>query len=327
MEKMISRRKAIANALMASLAVLLTLGCTGAAKENKAQEQDTVAAEMPFRISLNTSTLMAYELPVDQQIKLVSEAGFDGIEIWMRDIMAYIEAGGSPAELKSQLENSKLVLENIIGFSNWCSDDAGVRAEAISQIREEMEIIAQMGGKFIAAPVMGIDSLDRTKLDDYANRYRAILEVGDETGVVPVLEIWGMGSLNKVADATHILIGSGHPSATLLLDFYHVYRGGNNWETADCINGDRLPVIHMNDYPATPAREELTDAHRLLPGEGICNYDEIIPRLYDAGFRGGFSVELFNREYWASMDAETMLAQSYQKTVEVVEKAMGMNNP
>jgi 2-keto-myo-inositol isomerase len=78
----------------------------------------------------------------------------------------------------------------------------------------------------------------------------------------------------------------------------------------------------MNDYPANPPREELTDADRVFPGEGICPYDEVIPKLYNAGFRGGFSVELFNREYWNSMDAETILKESYERTYEVLTEAM-----
>jgi len=78
----------------------------------------------------------------------------------------------------------------------------------------------------------------------------------------------------------------------------------------------------MNDYPDTPQRVELTDAHRLLPGEGICPFDEILPKLYNSGFRGALSVELFNKEYWASMDADTMLKNSYDSTLKVISGSL-----
>jgi 2-keto-myo-inositol isomerase len=110
----------------------------------------------------------------------------------------------------------------------------------------------------------------------------------------------------------------------MLLDFYHIYRGGNDWDTVDILNGSKLPVIHMNDYPAEPVRESLTDGHRLLPGEGICPYDTVLPKLYEAGFRGGLSVELFNKGYWETMDADTMLKNCYQATLEVVMRAMSI---
>lgn len=281
---------------------------------------------LPFRVSLNTSTLMAYELPVDQQIDLIAAAGFDGTELWMRDIQAYLEKGGKAADLKEKLEAGNLVLENIIGFSQWCDDDPEIRKEALEVLQKEMEVIAALGGGYIATPVMGVPQLDPARFDAYAERYRSILDLGEQTGVYPLLELWGMGALHRVSDAAQIAMATGHPRAALLLDIYHVHRGGNSWDTVDMLNGARLPVIHMNDYPATPAWDALTDADRVLPGEGSCPFQTVIPKLYHAGFRGGFSVELFNKGYWSQWDAREMLAQSYARTVEVLAQAMeGVN--
>ena len=317
--KKISRRKMIQNSGLALLGAGTGFGFLKSKTSNKTVRKDH---GLPFRISMNTSTLQAYDLPADKQIRLVAEAGFEGIEMWVRDIRSYIDAGGTAEELGELLDSNNLLLENMIGFSEWISDDVNTREEAIEILKSDMEMIAAMGGKYIAAPVQGIDSIDRTKFDDYAQRYHAILELGEETGVIPILEVWGTGALHKVTDCAHIAIGSGHPDATVLFDFYHVYRGGNDWDTVDLVNAGKLPVMHMNDYPANPPRDELTDADRVFPGEGICPYDEVIPKLYHAGFRGGFSVELFNREYWSSMDAETILKESYERTVGVLLEAM-----
>lgn len=315
----ISRRKMIRNS---SLALLGAATGFGFLKSKSSERVSKKSHDLPFRISMNTSTLQAYELPADEQIRMVADAGFDGIEMWVRDIRSYIDAGGTAKELGDLLSSNNLLLENMIGFSQWISDDADTRKEAIEILKSDMEMIAAMGGKYIAAPVQGIDSIDPTKFHDYAKRYRAILELGDETGVIPILEVWGTGTLHKVSDCTHIAIESGHPDATVLFDFYHVYRGGNSWETINLVNAAKLPVMHMNDYPANPPREKLTDADRVFPGEGICPYREVIPKLYHAGFRGGFSVELFNRGYWESMDAETILKESYDRTHSVLTKAM-----
>lgn len=318
-DKKISRREMIQSSGLALLGAATGFGFSRGRRSKRVLPQDH---ELPFRISMNTSTLQAYELPADEQIKMVADAGFEGIEMWVRDIRNYIDAGGTPEELGELLDSHNLLLENMIGFSEWISDDAKTREEAIEILRSDMEMIAAMGGEYIAAPVQGIDSIDRTKFDDYADRYRAILELGEKTGVIPILEVWGTGALHKVSDCAHIAIASGHPDATVLFDFYHVYRGGNDWDTIDLVNAGKLPVMHMNDYPANPPREELTDADRVFPGEGICPFDEVIPKLYHAGFSGGFSVELFNQGYWNSMDAETILEESYERTADVMSDAM-----
>lgn len=319
MENKIDRRKAIQSGLAVSLA---SLGGLAFSNYKEKTSFHTKAKEYPFRISLNTSTLMAYKLKADQQIDMVAAAGFGGIELWMRDIQDYLEQGGQVSGLKEKLEAGELVLENIIGFSQWCSDNAEERQKAREQLQREMEIVSALGGQYIAAPVMGIDQLDPARMPEYAERYHEILELEAQTGVIPILEIWGAGALHTLADCAQIAIATGHPKATMLLDFYHLFRGGTDWDSISLVNGARLPVIHMNDYPATPAREALTDAHRLLPGEGVCPYAEVLPALYKSGFRGGLSVELFNREYWASMDAATMLEKSYTSTARVIEKSM-----
>lgn len=275
----------------------------------------------PFRISLNTSTIQGFKLGIEEQIGLCIEAGFDGIELWIRDIETYINQGGTPEALAERLQKGNLLLENIIGFSNWISDDDQLRKQGLNIIQRDMELTARLGGRFIAAPVQGIKVIEKEKLPVYSERYRAILELGDRTGVTPILELWGAGALNQLSDTAAITIGTAHPKATMLLDFYHLYRGGNSFDSLRQINGGILPVFHINDYPAQPARTELKDSDRVFPGDGVCPFREVLPVLYNSGFRGGLSVELFNRGYWETMDARTVLRQSYEKTAKVIAES------
>jgi len=48
----------------------------------------------------------------------------------------------------------------------------------------------------------------------------------------------------------------------------------------------------------------------------------LVPRMYNAGFRGAFSIELFNQGYWDTMDVGTLLKTGYQKTLNVLTKSM-----
>jgi len=179
---------------------------------------------------------------------------------------------------------------------------------------------AMLGGKYIAAPVMGIERIDREKLDEYALRYRQILEAGQAAGVTPLLELWGSGALYNLPDAVHIALGAEHPDANLLLDFYHLYRGGNSFEGLKMLNVARLPVFHINDYPATPPREKLNDSDRVYPGDGVCPFQTILPFLFRSGFQGGFSVELFNEGYCKQQTPEQMLAVTLEKTKQLLKR-------
>jgi len=278
-----------------------------------------VKQSVPFRISLNVSTIRTYRLPVDQQIEVCGKAGFDGIELWMSDIQAYMDSGGSLTDLAAKLKDNRLILENIIGFAPWAVDDQNRRDAGLRQMQREMEITAALGGKYIAAPMSGVNRLD-SSLDDYAQRFLRVIEAGKAPGITPLLELWGSGALSKLADAAHIAIATGHPDANLLLDFYHLYRGGNSFDSLNMINVAKLPVIHINDYPSAPPREQLNDRDRVYPGDGICPFATLIPLLYLGGFRGAFSVELFNEEYCRNNTVEQVLATTLEKTRKVIAR-------
>ena len=100
-----------------------------------------------------------------------------------------------------------------------------------------------------------------------------------------------------------------------------VYR--NSFDSLRLINGKILPVFHINDYPELPPRSELRDSDRVFPGDGICPFNKVLPLLYDSGFRGGLSVELFNKGYWETMDVKEVLKKSFEKTTQVINSSMG----
>ncbi|MDR2969768.1 MAG: sugar phosphate isomerase/epimerase [Tannerellaceae bacterium] len=269
----------------------------------------------PYRLSINTATISHYKLPVEEQISLCAKAGYDGIELWMRDIEAYMEKGGKLPDLRKRLDDSGLVYENTIGFAEWMAGEKGME-----QMRREMEITAQLGARCIAATASGMKSIDRNRLDEYAGMYARILETGVCTGVRPILEIWGAGVLNQLSDALHIAAGSKHPNAALLLDFYHLYRGGNSYDSLRLVNGSAMPLFHLNDFPAAPPREQLADSDRVYPGDGICPFEKALPLLKASGFSGAFSLELFNETYWKNPNPMTVLKAGYEKSRNIIER-------
>ena len=304
---MLTRRKFLNASALALTGLSAGLSLSGC----KSGQRDV--GGKPFRISLNTSTIRTYQFPVEQQIELCGAAGFDGIELWISDIQKYLDRGGSLVGLARKLKDNRLVLENVIGFAPWAADDEAQRDAGQLQMQHEMELTAQLGGKYIAAPMAGVKRIERERLDEYAQRYRHILETGRQAGVIPLLEVWGSGALYHLADAVHIVLGTAHPDANLLLDFYHLYRGGNSFDSLQLLNVARLPLFHINDYPAVPPREQLNDSDRVYPGDGICPFPTILPFLFQSGFCGAFSVELFNESY-CQQPAERMLAITLEKT-------------
>jgi sugar phosphate isomerase/epimerase len=155
-----------------------------------------------------------------------------------------------------------------------------------------------------------------------AERYRDVLELGKQMGLVAHLEIWGGSqTLSRISEAAYVAIEAAHPDACLLLDCFHIYKSGCGFTGIRMLNGAALHVFHINDYPADPPREKATDADRVFPGDGVAPLGSLLHDLQAIGFRGALSLELFNREYW-KQDGLTIAKTGLQKLQAVVRKAL-----
>lgn len=185
-----------------------------------------------------------------------------------------------------------------------------------------MDITAQIGGTRLAAPPAGATAKDPPDLATIAARYKALLELGDRCGVVPQLELWGFAPvLSKLSEVAFVAVAAGHPQAAILADSYHLYKGGSDFESLRIVSGTAMQVFHINDYPAQPPRAEITDAHRVFPGDGVAPLGTLFRTLRDTGFRGMLSLEVFNREYW-NQDALYVARSGFEKTRAAVQKAL-----
>jgi 2-keto-myo-inositol isomerase len=104
-------------------------------------------------------------------------------------------------------------------------------------------------------------------------------------------------SVNTLRAARAIVEEVADPAVGLVIDAFHYYVGGSTWEMLDGLDHRALFIVHLDDAEDRP-REHLTDAHRLLPGEGVIPLRPLLRRLEALGYDGVYSVELFRPEYW-----------------------------
>lgn len=251
----------------------------------------------PFLYCFNTACIRRQRLSIVRAIDITARAGYQAIEPWVDEIDRHEREGGSLTDLAKLIEDRGLTVEGAIGFFEWVADDEARRSRGLEEARRRMEQVARIGGKRIAAPPAGAaKGLDLLKA---AERYRTLLEIGDRTGVVPQIEIWGRSpALSRLGEAAFIAIESGHPKACILPDVFHIYRGGSDLRSVRLLSGEAIGMFHLNDYPSDPPRERTTDADRVYPGDGVAPLGTLLRDLRDIGFGGPISLELFNPRYY-----------------------------
>jgi 2-keto-myo-inositol isomerase len=258
-----------------------------------------LSPDEPFGYCLNTSTLQGQKLDLIQLVEIASKAGYQAIEPWVRELDEYRKNGGNLKELGQRIRDRGLTVPSAIDFFDWIVDDEGRRKKALEHARRSMEWLQQIGGQRIAAPPAGATNQTDLNLLHAAERYRALLELGEKFGIVAEVEFWGPSrALSRLSEAAFVALDSGHSQACILADVYHLYKGGSPIDGLRLLNGAALHVVHCNDYPAEPSRATITDAQRVYPGDGVAPLKAIFRILRQIGFHGMLSLELFNRDYW-----------------------------
>ncbi len=314
----LSRREALARAgLLAGAGVFGTgFGISKATAQPAAQKP-----ARPFLYSLNTATIRGQKLGIVKEIELAAQAGYDGLEPWVDSIDAYVKSGGSLADLKKRLSDLGLTVEGAIGFPEWLVDDEARRAKGLERAKREMDLVAQIGGKRFACPPAGATDLPRLDFARAVERYRAVLEAGDQAGLTPELELWGFSkNLGRLGECVAVAMETGHPRACVLADVFHLYKGGTTIQGMHLLGSSAIQVLHMNDYPADPPREKIDDSYRTYPGDGTAPLAEILRLLHQTGGQKVLSLELFSRKFW-SQDPLEVARTGLAKMKAVVEKA------
>lgn len=271
-----------------------------------------------FRYCLNMSTIRGHNLGFIKELETASKAGFRSVEIWMNSLQTYLTNGGTPKEAKKRIDDLGLTIENCIGFAEWIVDEEDRRKKGLDLMKKEMDLLVQIGCKRTAAPPAGATQTPGLDLKKAAERYRTILELGDATGVVPHLELWGFSkNLSRVSEVFYVALESGHPSAKVLLDVYHLYKGGSPVETLSLINPYSVEILHMNDYPAQLSSSVITDADRLYAGDGVAPIKQVLRALSKKDKPLVLSTEVFNKNYYAQ-DALVVAKTALQKMKKVV---------
>ena len=303
----------------------VSVGAVAAGNSITAASDGSRSAREPFTYCLNTSTIRGQNLSLDKEIEIAAGAGYTGIEPWVSKVGDYTGKGGSLKDIRRRLEDSGITVESAIDFSRWIVDDDAERAKGLEQLRRAMDMLAQIGGKRIAAPPAGATRQPGLDLMKAAERYRAVLELGDEMGVVPQLETWGSSAnLHRLGQAMFVVIESGHPKACFLPDVYHTYKGGSDFHGYKQLSAHAVQVLHMNDYPADPPRETISDRDRVMPGDGIAPITQILRDLIANGSRAVLSLDLFNPTYW-KQDALEVAGTGLAEMKAEVNKAMNVS--
>ena len=254
-----------------------------------------------MKYCLNTSTIKPQALL--DKIILTGEAGYDGIELWLNDVIEHVARGGEVSDVESALNDHGLIVPSVIAMRQWGDFEGWEHQLVLEEARRRFALGARLGSPFIVVtPPM--ESTERSHLPE---RYRELLEIGREEGIRPTFEyISFFKSVNNLGQAWEIVKEVDDRDATLILDAFHTWNSDSTLEQLLEIPVDSISHYHIDDaHPDKPPKTQ-TDPDRVMLGEGQIDLEKEVGILKEKGYDHTVSLELFNSELWTADPAEVL---------------------
>lgn len=167
------------------------------------------------------------------------------------------------------------------------------RAEALDQLKRIASLAAGLGIDRVVCPC---GPSEKFTSEGYARGVGNLQEVGEtvrQLGVTAMLEFMrGSTFIGTLPTSLKMTRQAAHPSVRPMLDCYHFWAGLSKFEDLDLIHDGEIHHVHFQDVPDIP-REQLDNATREIPGDGVSPLVRILRKLAEKGYRGALSVELF----------------------------------
>ena len=248
-------------------------------------------------IPISLSSFIYLNYPIEEAVKRIAQAGFDGIDFW----------GGRPHAYRKDLNQTEVTkikhLTKALGLAvasfipaqfryptSLCSQNEVIRQDSVAYIKDSIQTAAGLGSPVVSVcpghslfgqtTTAARDCLRRS-LDElclFAAPYsiRIAIEPADryETDLI-----------NTIPDALRMIDQLGHDNLGVVLDCGHSYVVGESAAEAVVLSQDRLFHVHVDD------NNGLRDQH-LIPGEGTFNFAPFLEALEKRNYQGYLCVEL-----------------------------------
>lgn len=235
-------------------------------------------------------------------IRLAGEAGFDFVELRDDKLEAYLGAGGSLAAARRALAEAGVRCASLNALEDATLAEGAAWEARLERWRTLCRWAEGLGCDLVVAvPSRRPPGMAAAEVEVRTRRALAALAAAARPhGVRAGFEFLGFAwcSVNTLADAATIVGSLATAAVGLVVDTFHCHVAGVEPAALARLDPRRLFLVHLDDVVDRP-QGELADADRVLPGEGVMPLAAMLGGVAAAGYRGGYSVELFRPEYWA----------------------------
>lgn len=228
------------------------------------------------------------------RVEAAAAAGFRGFGLVHADLMAVSARTGLPL-MRSILADNGLRHVELEMLGDWYAE--GDRRAESDRVRADLMRAAEaLGARHIK--VGGDVGGPRWPIDRLSESFAALCADAAAVGTAIVLEPMPFTNIATIDDGLEIVRGAGATNGGLLLDVWHLYRGGTSYSRIADVPREILSYVEVDDADAEQVGTMLEDTlhNRRLCGEGDVDVPAFLRAIRDASYAGPYGVEILSRE-------------------------------
>ncbi len=230
-----------------------------------------------------------------EKLDAVAAAGFDGVEIFENDFLAYDK---SPREVGQMVRDKGLEISLFQPFRDFEAMPEPLRHRTFERAERKFDLMGELGADLVLI-CSNVSPLCLGGIDRAAADFHELGERAAKRGIRIGYEALAWGRfINDHRDAWEVVRRADHANVGLILDSFHTLSRGIELESIRAIPGDRIFCVQLADAPKYNMDLLFWSRHyRNMPGQGDLDVLGFTSAVAATGYEGVWSLEIFNDQF------------------------------
>lgn len=253
------------------------------------------------RVQLAINSVSTIRAGLEECLAAYQAAGFQNVEFPLEHIRRYLGQGHTVADARRLLDGHRLHCIGGFDCVVECFSSGKQRAKNHARIVENARLLAELGGTILVVGTDGPEDLSLLPdpIGEMATAFGPLADGIKDTGVNLCIEFNWSPVVKSLRTAAAIARRSGRSNVGVVFDPAHYHCTPTKFDQLNPQNVAQIKHVHVDDMRDKPAEFCNCNSDRVLPGQGCLDLRSLFGRIEAHGYKGYFSIEMFDEELWA----------------------------
>jgi 4-hydroxyphenylpyruvate dioxygenase len=230
-----------------------------------------------------------------EKLEAIQAAGFDGVEIFESDLLAY---EGTAADVRRMAADLGLSIVAFQPFRDFEGMPEPQRTRVFDRAERKLDLMGELGTDLLLV-CSNVSPVSRGGIDRAGEDLHALGDRAAPRGIRVGFEALAWGRhISDYRDAWEAVRRAGHDHVGIILDSFHILARDLDLAAISSIPREKIFLVQLADAPEMEMGVLSWSRHfRCFPGQGRFRLDRFMARLADTGYDGTLSLEIFNDQF------------------------------